>query len=68
VRGGFGNHVTVLTLVSGIMAALYQRERTGRGQLVATSLFRADLSCVGWDTSIRLRFCTVAPTAPRTQR
>ena len=67
VRGGFGDHVTAMTLVSGIMAALYQRERTGRGQLVATSLLRTGLYCVGWDTGIRLRFGTVAPTAPRTQ-
>ncbi len=67
VRGGFGDHVTAMTLVSGIMAALYQRERTGRGQLVATSLLRAGLYCVGWDTGIRLRFGTVAPSTPRTQ-
>ena len=67
VRGGFGDHVTAMTLVSGVMAALYQRERTGRGQLVSTSLLRTGLYCVGWDTGIRLRFGTVAPTAPRTQ-
>ncbi len=67
VRGGFGDHVTGMTLVSGVMAALYQRERTGRGQLVSTSLLRTGLYCVGWDTGIRLRFGTVAPTAPRTQ-
>ncbi len=67
VRGGFGDHVTAMALVSGVMAALYQRERTGRGQLVATSLLRTGLYCVGWDTGIRLRFGTVAPTAPRTQ-
>jgi len=67
VRGGFGDHVTAMTLVSGIMAALYQREHTGRGQLVSTSLLRAGLYCVGWDTGIRLRFGTVAPSAPRTR-
>jgi crotonobetainyl-CoA:carnitine CoA-transferase CaiB-like acyl-CoA transferase len=65
IRGGFGDHVTALSLVSGIMAALYQRERTGRGQRVATSLLRTGLYCVGWDTGIRLRFGTVAPTQPR---
>ncbi len=67
VRGGFGDHVTAMTLVSGIMAGLYQRERTGRGQLVSTSLLRTGLYCVGWDTGIRLRFGTVARSAPRTQ-
>jgi crotonobetainyl-CoA:carnitine CoA-transferase CaiB-like acyl-CoA transferase len=34
---------------------------------VSTSLLRTGLYCVGWDTGIRLRFGTVAPTAPRTQ-
>ena len=67
VRGGFGDHVTAISLVSGIMAALYQRERTGRGQLVSTSLLRTGLYCVGWDTGIHLRFGTVARSAPRTQ-
>jgi crotonobetainyl-CoA:carnitine CoA-transferase CaiB-like acyl-CoA transferase len=67
IRGGFGDHVTGLSLVSGIMAGLYQRERTGRGQRVATSLLRTGLYCVGWDTGIRLRFGTVAPSLPRTE-
>ena len=67
IRGGFGDHVTGLSLVSGIMAALYQRERTGRGQRVATSLLRTGLYCVGWDTGIRLRFGTVAASLPRTE-
>ena len=65
IRGGFGDHVTALSAVSGIMAALYQREKTGRGQRVATSLLRTGLYCVGWDTGIRLRFGTVAPSLPR---
>jgi crotonobetainyl-CoA:carnitine CoA-transferase CaiB-like acyl-CoA transferase len=65
IRGGFGDHATALSLVGGIMAALYQRERTGRGQLVATSLLRTGLYCVGWDTGIQLRFGTVAPSLPR---
>jgi crotonobetainyl-CoA:carnitine CoA-transferase CaiB-like acyl-CoA transferase len=67
IRGGFGDHVTALSLVSGIMAALFQREKTGRGQQVATSLLRTGLYCVGWDTGIRLRFGTVAPSLPRAQ-
>ena len=67
IRGGFGDHTTALSLVSGIMAALYQRERTGKGQRVATSLLRTGLYCVGWDTGIALRFGTVAPSLPRTE-
>jgi formyl-CoA transferase len=35
---GMGDHPTGMTLFGAIMAALYQRERTGRGSMVATSL------------------------------
>ena len=35
---GFGDHPTAMSLVAGIMLALYQRERTGRGAKVSTSL------------------------------
>ena len=35
---GMGDHPTGMSLFGGIMAALYQRERTGRGTMVATSL------------------------------
>lgn len=35
---GMGDHPTGMTLFGAIMAGLYQRERTGRGTMVATSL------------------------------
>jgi len=35
---GFGDHPTSMALFGGIMMALYQRERTGRGTKVSTSL------------------------------
>jgi crotonobetainyl-CoA:carnitine CoA-transferase CaiB-like acyl-CoA transferase len=35
---GMGDHPTGMTLFGAIMAALYQRERTGRGTQVSTSL------------------------------
>ena len=35
---GMGDHPTGMSLFGAIMAALYQRERTGRGTMVATSL------------------------------
>ena len=35
---GMGDHPTGVTLFGAIMAALYQRERTGRGTMVSTSL------------------------------
>ena len=36
--GGFGDHATCMSLFGGIMMALYQRERTGKGTFVQTSL------------------------------
>lgn len=38
-----GTHIASQTAVHGIIAALYQRERTGRGDLVETSLVQAHL-------------------------
>ena len=35
---GMGDHPTGMSLFGAIMAALYQRERTGRGTMVSTSL------------------------------
>jgi len=35
---GMGDHPTGMSLLGAIMAALYQRERTGRGAMVSTSL------------------------------
>lgn len=35
---GMGDHATAMSLFGAIMAALYRRERTGRGALVETSL------------------------------
>jgi crotonobetainyl-CoA:carnitine CoA-transferase CaiB-like acyl-CoA transferase len=35
---GFGDHSTAMTLFGAIMTALYQRERSGKGALVSTSL------------------------------
>ena len=35
---GMGDHPTAISLFAGIMAALYQRERTGKGTMVQTSL------------------------------
>ncbi|HEX2818464.1 MAG TPA: CoA transferase, partial [Phenylobacterium sp.] len=37
LRSGFGDHITTLATVSATLAALYEREQTGQGRLVATS-------------------------------
>src|SRR5690606_26093094 len=36
--GGMGDHPTAMSLYGAIMTALFQRERTGKGAMVATSL------------------------------
>jgi crotonobetainyl-CoA:carnitine CoA-transferase CaiB-like acyl-CoA transferase len=55
-RGGMGDHNAGLALAGGISAALYTRERTGKGQLVTTSLLREGLYTLSFDLSVSLRF------------
>jgi crotonobetainyl-CoA:carnitine CoA-transferase CaiB-like acyl-CoA transferase len=66
IRSGLGDHVTGLTTVAGILAALLDRESTGRGQVVDTSLLRTGIYCLGWDLGLQMRFGKAAPTQPRT--
>ena len=66
IRSGMGDHVTGMTLCAGVLAKLLERERTGRGGLVATSLLRAGMYCQGWDLGIVLRFGRIQRTRPRT--
>jgi crotonobetainyl-CoA:carnitine CoA-transferase CaiB-like acyl-CoA transferase len=66
-RGGVGDHVTAITTVAGILGALLERERTGRGRLVETSLLRTGIWCLGWDMGIHLRLGGTAPTWHRTE-
>jgi crotonobetainyl-CoA:carnitine CoA-transferase CaiB-like acyl-CoA transferase len=56
IRGGFGDHITGITTLAGILAALLEREKTGRGQLVETSLLRTGIYCLGWDLGIQARY------------
>ena len=67
LRSGMGDHVTAITTVAGICAALLDRERTGEGRLVATSLLRTGIYCMGWDIGIYLRFGRIASTRPRSR-
>jgi crotonobetainyl-CoA:carnitine CoA-transferase CaiB-like acyl-CoA transferase len=62
-----GDHVTGITTVAGIMAALFERERTGQGRLVATSLLRAGIYTMGWDIGIFLRFNRIQSARHRTR-
>jgi crotonobetainyl-CoA:carnitine CoA-transferase CaiB-like acyl-CoA transferase len=55
-RGGMGDHPVGVSLTAGIGAALFARERTGRGQLVSTSLLRQGLYTISFDLNTALRF------------
>ncbi len=66
IRSGMGDHVTGVTTVAGILAALLERERTGRGQLVEASLLRTGIYTVGWDLGIQMRFGKNTSVRPRT--
>lgn len=65
--GGMGDNVTAMTLVAGIAGALFHRERTGRGQLVSTSLLRAGIYSIGMDVSTRLGLGRIAAAPTRTR-
>ncbi|MFP6665615.1 MAG: CoA transferase [Deltaproteobacteria bacterium] len=64
-RGGMGDHTTALTAAGAICAALVARARTGKGQLVETSLLRTGAYIVGWDMATRLRFGRLQPPSSR---
>ncbi|MAI91930.1 CaiB/BaiF CoA-transferase family protein [Ponticaulis sp.] len=65
LRTAFGDHVTSIAASSAINAALVQKFRTGKGQLVEASLLRAGLYSVGSDLAIQLFFDRVASTKDR---
>ncbi len=58
----FGDHVTALSLVSGIFLALYDRERTGKGRKVTTSLFQSAVHQLSWDLTASLNTGEDYPT------
>jgi crotonobetainyl-CoA:carnitine CoA-transferase CaiB-like acyl-CoA transferase len=65
IRSGLGDHVTGMTLAGGICGALFDRQRTGDGHLVSTSLLRTGLYCAGWDLAILMRFGRLQSTRSR---
>ena len=67
IRGGFGDHVTAITTVAGIVTALFERERSGRGRIVETSLLRTGAYCLGWDLGIQLSFGKIRAPVPRSE-
>ncbi|WP_425993947.1 CaiB/BaiF CoA transferase family protein [Caulobacter sp. DWR1-3-2b1] len=65
IRTGMGDHVTSLATVSAILAAVFERQSTGVGRLVETSLMRTGVYAIGSDMAIQLRFGKLASTRGR---
>ena len=53
-RGGMGDHSVAMTLAGAVCAALVARQRSGKGQLVSTSLFRQGAYTIGFDLNTLL--------------
>jgi len=64
-RPGFGDAFCSLSTVSATLAAVVERQATGRGRLVETSLVRAGAYALGWDLSIQLKWGRLASQRER---
>jgi len=64
-RAGMGDSVCALSTISATLAAVIERQRTGRGRLVETSLIRAATYAIGWDMSIQLKWGKLASQRTR---
>jgi crotonobetainyl-CoA:carnitine CoA-transferase CaiB-like acyl-CoA transferase len=65
LRTGVGDHVTSLATVSAILAAVVERQRTGVGRVVQTSLLATGVYAVGSDLAVQLAFGKLASNRPR---
>ena len=67
-RPGFGDHVTAISTVAAILAAVHERTTTGKGRLVESSLIRAGAYAISWDLGMQLRYGEVVTARPRNER
>jgi crotonobetainyl-CoA:carnitine CoA-transferase CaiB-like acyl-CoA transferase len=65
VRGGMGDHTTGITAVSGTMAALLERTRTGNGRIVEASLLRTGVWAIGHNLAVQQTFGRIESAKPR---
>lgn len=65
IRTAMGDHITSLATASAILAALYERERTGQGRLVESSLLRTATYALASDMAIQLKFGKLASNRAR---
>lgn len=63
--GAYGDHMTGLSMFSAILAGLLERESTGRGGLVETSLLQTATWIVGPDLAVQSALGRVHAVAPR---
>jgi len=67
LRVGQGDHTTGLATLNGILGALFERTKTGKGRLVEASLLRTGIYSIASDMAIQLRYGRVASTKSREQ-
>lgn len=65
LRTGIGDHTTSMATVSGILAAIIERGRTGKGRLVESSLLRTGIYAAGSDTAVQLKYGKLGSTKSR---
>ena len=53
-RGGMGDHMTGIAAAAGVSAALFQRERTGHGQVITTALIRLGSYMMSFDLACEI--------------
>lgn len=65
LRMAVGDHITSMATVSGILGAIIERGRTGKGKLVEASLLRTGIYALSCDMSIQLMFGKLSSTKSR---
>jgi len=66
-RGGMGDHGAAMSAAAAVSAALFRREKTGKGQFVSTSLLRQGLYTLSFDLAIAVRLgVSLAPSDRKT--
>ena len=67
IRPGLGDRAAAVNLLAGMLAALLQRERTGRGAVVDVSLMRSGAYAIASDLALQTFFGKRGRTRPRTE-
>jgi crotonobetainyl-CoA:carnitine CoA-transferase CaiB-like acyl-CoA transferase len=65
--GGYGDHVTALSLCCSVLAGLLERQATGRGGLVETSLLRTAGWLLGGDLALQATLGRAHGAIPRSE-